>query len=50
VGSAVRGLLSDPRARESAAAAGRVRASEWADGAATARWWQAAYAKVARPT
>ncbi|EAP99352.1 putative glycosyl transferase [Janibacter sp. HTCC2649] len=48
VGSAVRGLLNDPKARECSAAAGRLRAAEWADGAATAQWWQARYAKVAR--
>lgn len=50
VGAAVRRLLTDTKAREAAAAAGRERAKGWADGEATARWWQATYAKVARTT
>lgn len=48
VGSAVRRLLTDPKARGTASASGRERASQWADSDATARWWQARYAKVAR--
>ncbi|MFC7489014.1 glycosyltransferase family 4 protein [Knoellia sp. CPCC 206453] len=46
VGSAVRGLLSDPKARESAAAAGRARAAEWADSETTARRWRDWYGRL----
>lgn len=47
VGSAVRRLLTDQKSRASSAQAGRERATQWADGAETARWWQARYARVA---
>lgn len=49
-GAAVHRLLTDSRALETASTAGRERAQGWADGEATARWWQATYAKVARTT